>query len=101
MNGRSALLGGDLAGGEAVGILTALALVVVLRLALREGARRLARPPIVLLGLHIVVLAVDHLVPLTAPAQRLLRPLALLLLLGSIARSAVLLVLDVLVGQRI
>jgi small-conductance mechanosensitive channel/CRP-like cAMP-binding protein len=101
MNGLTALLGGDLAWAETVGALTALALLVALRLGLRGEARRLWRAPFALLAAHLVAFAIDRLVTPPSPAHRILRPVALLLLLTSAARSAVLLVLDVLVGQRL
>jgi small-conductance mechanosensitive channel/CRP-like cAMP-binding protein len=97
MNG---LLPEPLAGEEALGVALALALVVALRFGLPDGGRRLLRQPLVLLAAHLGVVAVDRLLPAGASAHRFLHPLALLLVLGSMARSAVLLVLDVLLGRR-
>jgi small-conductance mechanosensitive channel/CRP-like cAMP-binding protein len=100
MNGLlMAALGSDLAGAEAIGVLVALALVGALHLAL--PARRLTRPSLALLAAHLVVFGVDRLAPLGPGAQRVLGPVALLLLLTSIARSGVLLLLDVIVGPRL
>jgi small-conductance mechanosensitive channel/CRP-like cAMP-binding protein len=94
----------ELLGEESLGVLLALVLVAALRLGLRaphDARRRLLRQPLALLATHLAVLAVDHLLPAASPAHRFLRPLALLLVLASIARSAVLLVLDVLLGRRL
>src|SRR5262245_29378246 len=93
-----AFLDGDLAGAKLVGVLVALALVVVLRLVLPE--RRLARQPFALLVAHVAALALAQAVPAESTAHRFLGPLALLLLLLSIGRSTVLLVLDGVVGRR-
>jgi small-conductance mechanosensitive channel/CRP-like cAMP-binding protein len=89
------------AGAEILGIVAALGLVAALRLGLRDRARLLVRQPLALLAAHLAVLAALRLSPDTAGARRLLGPLALLLLLASIARSGVLLVLDVIVGPRL
>jgi len=100
MNGLlTAALGSDVAGAEAIGVLVALVLMGAVHLAL--PARGLIRQPLGLLAAHLVVFGVDRLAPLGPGAQRVLGPLALLLLLTSIARSGVLMVLDVLVGPRL
>ena len=91
----------ELLGEESLGVLLALVLVAALRVGLRRDARRLLRQPLALLATHLVVLAVDHLLPAASPAHRFVRPLALLLVLASIARSGVLLVLDVVLGRRL
>lgn len=94
-----AALGGDLAGAEAVFVLISLALMGAVHLALPR--RGLLRQPLVLLVAHLVVLTIDRLAPHGPGTPPLLGPLALLLLLASIARSAVLLLLDVILGPRL
>jgi small-conductance mechanosensitive channel/CRP-like cAMP-binding protein len=94
------ILGEGLGRAEAVVVLAALALVVGVRLALGADGRRLARQPLALLAAHVVAFILYQLVPASEGARRLLGPLALLLLLLSVGRSAVLLVLDFLVGRR-
>jgi small-conductance mechanosensitive channel/CRP-like cAMP-binding protein len=101
MNGLTRLLGRDLALTETAALLLAAALALALRLWLRPEARPLVRAPLLLLAGHVVVFALDQLPIFTPAAHRLLGPLSILLLLASLARSAVLLVLDVLVGQRL
>jgi len=86
--------------GEAsLGVLVALALVVALAVGLPRSARGAVRQPIALLLSHLVVLGIDVLLPAASPAHRFVRPLALLLVLASVARSGVLLVLDVVLGR--
>jgi small-conductance mechanosensitive channel/CRP-like cAMP-binding protein len=97
----AALPGRDVLRADLAGVLLAAALILALRLALPRDPGRLARQPIALLAVHLVALAFYRLVPAGEPVRRLLGPLALLLLLLSIARSAVLLVVDVLVGRRL
>jgi small-conductance mechanosensitive channel len=88
------------AAAEALGLGAALGLVVVLRLALPPSGKALARQPAILLGAHVAAFAADRLAPPASLAHRVLGPLALLLLLLSAGRSAVLLVLDVALGRR-
>ncbi|MFT3773274.1 MAG: mechanosensitive ion channel family protein [Minicystis sp.] len=95
-----AILGADLVRAELAAILIATALVVAVRLALGPPAQKLARQPLALLGAHVVAFVLYQLVPTSEGARRLLGPLALLLLLLSVGRSAVLLILDFLVGRR-
>lgn len=97
----AALPGRDLLRADLAGVLLAAALIVALRFALPGDPRRLARQPVGLLGAHLVALAFYRLVPAGEPVRRLLGPLALLLLLLSIARSAVLLVVDAILGRRL
>jgi small-conductance mechanosensitive channel/CRP-like cAMP-binding protein len=102
MNGvLDAILAGDLGGMELFGILLAVGLVGALRAGLPEGARGLVRQPLALLAAHAAVFALYSLAPGAPGLRRVLGPLSLLLLLGSIARSAVLLVLDVVLGRRL
>jgi small-conductance mechanosensitive channel/CRP-like cAMP-binding protein len=102
MNGPlTALLSSMSAGAEILGILVALGLVAALRLGLGQRARPLVRAPLALVAAHLVVFAAYHLLPDAAGARRLLGPLVVLLLLASIARSSVLLALDVIVGPRL
>jgi small-conductance mechanosensitive channel/CRP-like cAMP-binding protein len=85
---------------ESVGLAVAALLIVVLRVALPADARRLARLPFVLLVLYGgALLLARRLAP--GPALRTTSLLALVLLLASIARSAVLLLFDALLGRRL
>jgi small-conductance mechanosensitive channel/CRP-like cAMP-binding protein len=92
-------MGADVARAELAAILVAAGLVVAVRLALGRDARRHARLPLALLAAHVVAFGLYELFPVES-ARRLIGPLALLLLLLSAGRSAVLLVLDVIVGRR-
>jgi small-conductance mechanosensitive channel/CRP-like cAMP-binding protein len=87
-------------GAEGLGVLAALLLVAALNLALPADKRRLARTPLLLIAAHLLVFSIDLLVPASASVDRFLGPLAALLLFASLARSLVLLALDVIVARR-
>jgi small-conductance mechanosensitive channel/CRP-like cAMP-binding protein len=102
MNGvKNALLAGDIGGAELFGILLALGLVAALRATLPASARGLVRQPLALLAAHAAAFALYSVAPDGSETHRVLRPLALVLLLASLARSTVVLVLDVVLGRRL
>src|SRR5580658_10105698 len=86
---------------EGLSLGVAALLLVVLRVGLDKEARPLLRAPFALLVLHLAVFGADQLFETEAPAHRVLLPAAVLLLLLSIARSAVLVVLEVIVERRL
>ncbi|APR76568.1 Potassium efflux system KefA protein / Small-conductance mechanosensitive channel [Minicystis rosea] len=100
MDAFRAHLGTDLVRAEIVAILVAAALAVVVRMALGSAGIRLSRQPLAWLAAHVATFMIYQLVPSFEGARRLLGPVALLLLLLSVGRSAVLLVVDFLVGRR-
>jgi small-conductance mechanosensitive channel/CRP-like cAMP-binding protein len=91
----------DMGSSEVVGLALAVVLVVALRALLPESARVLVRQPIAFLALHLVALGGTYLVHPDARGYRIVSILALLLLLASIARSSVVLLLDVALGRRL
>lgn len=87
--------------GEVAGVAVAAALIVALRLLVPAHGRRLLRQPIGFLLAHLVGVGALQIMPAGAPLRQIIVVLALILLLASIGRSAVLLVLDVVVGRRL
>jgi small-conductance mechanosensitive channel/CRP-like cAMP-binding protein len=93
-------MGGPFVVEQGLGV-AAGALVVLLWLLLPAGAgRRLVRQPLLFLALYAGALAVLHALPGGAQWVRAVSLAANFFLLASIARSGVLLVLDVAVGRR-
>jgi small-conductance mechanosensitive channel/CRP-like cAMP-binding protein len=101
MSGLNALLGGDLAGAESLGVFVAIGLLIALRLGLRGDARRLIKAPFVLLVVHVCAFALDQLLSQNARIHRVLGSVSILLLFTSIARSGVLLVFEVAIEPRL
>lgn len=95
-----AIMGADLARAELAAMLVAAALVLAVRIALGRDGQRLARLPLALLAAHVFAFALHQFFSGVETARRVLGPLALLLLLSSAGRSAVVLVLDFVVGRR-
>jgi small-conductance mechanosensitive channel len=85
---------------DGLGVLVALALILALRATLAPAAQPRTRTPSLLLGLHLAAFAIAQGLPEGPAPSRLFAPLALLFLLGSIGRSAVVLGIDVLLGRR-
>jgi small-conductance mechanosensitive channel/CRP-like cAMP-binding protein len=90
----------SLANMESLGVGLAALLVVVLVALSPAPARAHARLPVVLLVLHVGASALERSLAATPATRTFLSFLSLLLLLGSMGRSAVLLVLDVALGRR-
>jgi small-conductance mechanosensitive channel/CRP-like cAMP-binding protein len=86
---------------EALGAVLAALFVVVLRPLLPASERSLLRQPLVFLLLYLAAFAAGGTLPEGSPAHRAASLLALILLLASLGRSAVLLVLDVVLGRRL
>jgi small-conductance mechanosensitive channel/CRP-like cAMP-binding protein len=101
MAALNAFLAGDLAGAESLGVLIAVGLLVALRIARRGHVDAGLRAPVALLVAHAVVFALDQALEANARLHRALAPLAIVLLFTSIARSVVILVLDVAIGPRL
>jgi small-conductance mechanosensitive channel/CRP-like cAMP-binding protein len=85
---------------DGLGVVVALALIFALSMTLAPAAQARKRTPSLLLGAHIVTFALAQALPEGLAPSRLFMPLALLFLLGSIGRSAVVLGIDVLLGRR-
>jgi small-conductance mechanosensitive channel/CRP-like cAMP-binding protein len=85
---------------ESFGLALAALLVLVLRLLLPEGERKLVRQPFVFLLLHLASFGFSRSLAEGAPTRHAASLAALVLLLASIGRSGVLLVLDVVLGRR-
>jgi small-conductance mechanosensitive channel/CRP-like cAMP-binding protein len=99
--GATPLLPFDVASAETLGVVVAILLLVALRLTLPAPLRRLVRQPALFLILHLGARLLLQVLPEGAGAQRGVALAALVLLLASIGRSAVLLLLDVGLGQRL
>ncbi len=91
----------NLAAPEPIGVALAALLVLALLGSLPAGGRALARQPALLLALHGLAYAVLLAAPAGGSWHRPALLASTLLLLGSIGRSAVVLVLDVLLGRRL
>lgn len=90
----------DFPSSELLGVGVAIALIIALRVLLPAASRPLLRQPVFFLLLHVGVRVIVHALPEGAlRAQMSL--VALVLVLASIGRASVLLVLDVILGQRI
>jgi small-conductance mechanosensitive channel/CRP-like cAMP-binding protein len=87
--------------GEGLGVSVALGLVLLLRVLLPQGTRRVLRQPALFLGLHVALRVLLTLVPEDTSAARVLSFCALAFLLAAIGRSGVVLVLDVVLGRRL
>src|SRR5262249_22593961 len=85
---------------EGLGVAVAIALLLALRLTLPAAERGRLGLPATTLALHLVAYAGIVLSAAGTDARRVLKPISLLFLLASIARSAVLLFVDV-AGQRL
>src|SRR5690349_8236762 len=85
---------------DGLGVLVALALILALRATLSPAAQPRTRTPSLLLAAHLVAFGLAQALPEGLAPSRLFTPLALLFLLGSIGRSAVVLGIDVLLGRR-
>jgi small-conductance mechanosensitive channel/CRP-like cAMP-binding protein len=85
---------------DGLGVLLALALILALRATLAPAAQARTRTPSLLLAVHLVAFALAQALPEGTAPSRLFTPLALLFLLGSIGRSAVVLGIDVFLGRR-
>jgi small-conductance mechanosensitive channel/CRP-like cAMP-binding protein len=94
-------LRGDLAPFESIGLPLAALLLLALRLLLPRGARGLLVQPLALLALHLGALAAQRAFDPATATARVLSGAATVLLLGSLGRSAVLLVLDVAAVRRL
>lgn len=86
---------------DGLGVLVALVLILALRATLSPAAQPRTRTPSLLLITHLVTFALAQALPEGTSPSRLFAPLALLFLLGSIGRSAVVLGIDVFLGRRI
>ncbi len=92
----------DLRNGEVAGVAIAIVLVGVLWLLLPQRGKRLARQPVVMLVLHLVAHTLMRVVVTSEGTLRVgVSISAVVFLLASIGRSAVLLVLDVGLGRRL
>jgi small-conductance mechanosensitive channel/CRP-like cAMP-binding protein len=87
--------------GEWLGAFVAVGLVLLLRLLLPRGARRVLRQPVLFLGLHVALRVVLTVVPEDTSASRVLSFGALAFILAAIGRSGVVLVLDIVLGRRL
>jgi small-conductance mechanosensitive channel/CRP-like cAMP-binding protein len=99
--GLDGLLPGAVASSEAIGLATALGLVVVLALLLPRESRRSLRQPVLLLGAHLVLQALLAVLPADAGGRKVLSFASLVFLLAAIGRAAVLLVLEAVLGRRL
>jgi len=90
----------DLLVMDAIGVVIALALLAALRATLVPSVRARKRTPGLLLAAHFVTFALAQLLPEGQAPSRIFAPLALLFLLLSIGRSAVVLGIDVFLGRR-
>ena len=89
----------SLSGG--IGLVIALALILLLPIILPKGSRIHVRMPLVLLGIHVVLLIWRALVHDEARADDTLRVASLFFLLASITRSGYLIVLHVIVMRTL
>jgi small-conductance mechanosensitive channel/CRP-like cAMP-binding protein len=90
----------DLLVMDALGVLLALALIAALRATLAPTVRARKRTPGLLLAAHFVMFVLSQALPEGQAPSRIFAPLALLFLLLSIGRSAVVLGIDVFLGRR-
>jgi small-conductance mechanosensitive channel/CRP-like cAMP-binding protein len=84
-----------------IGLLIAVGLLVLNRFLLPEQAQKKARPAVALLVLHLVFLLLRLLAPSGWSGDKTLAWLSLLFLLLTIGRSAFLLLVDTLLGDRL
>jgi small-conductance mechanosensitive channel/CRP-like cAMP-binding protein len=89
------------ASSSTIGLAIAVGLVATIRLLLDASDRKLLRQPYFYLGTHLVARAVLLFVDAASPLGKLFTFVALGSLLAAIGRSAVLLVLDVIVHARL
>ncbi len=99
MNPFALVSGGQIWRGEAVGVALAVAMMLLVALLRRRGASPL-RLPAAMLCVHLALLASLQFDVFTAGAQRAVAFVALLCLLASLGRLAVLLFFDVLLARR-
>jgi small-conductance mechanosensitive channel/CRP-like cAMP-binding protein len=89
-----------LASSETLGLVTAAGLIALLALLLPRGFRRQIRQPILFLALHLLLRGLLVFAPEDPSAWRVVSFGALAFILAAIGRTAVLLVLDVVLGRR-
>lgn len=92
---------GEFGNTEALGLAIAVGLIAVLGLLLPARARGSIRQPLIFVALHVAIYLGSQALTLDADSARVAHFLALLFLLASIGRSAVLLVVDVIFGRRL
>lgn len=91
----------DIVTTDAIGIAVAIVLLALMRALLPQRSRSLVRQPVAFLTVHALARALAYVLPPETAAARIVSLIAVVFLFASMGRSAVLLVLDVVVEPRL